>query len=84
MVTLMEMNFKNLCGEDARPDLENPYEYRQLIGPLMFLVNTCQDICYAVNILIQFMTEAPHAHWLTTKHIFITKLERIGLLQHLT
>ena len=26
--TPLEMNFKKLCGEAARPDLANPYEYR--------------------------------------------------------
>eukprot|EP00253_Pinus_taeda_P002672 PITA_02672 len=67
--TLMEMNFKKLCGEVAGPDLVNPSEYRQLIGALMFLVNTYLDICYAVNMLSQFMTMPLHAHWIATKHI---------------
>ena len=37
MATLMEMNFKKLCGEVVRDDLENPSKYRQLIRTLMFL-----------------------------------------------
>jgi len=44
MNTPMEMNFKTLCDEATGPDLANPSEYRQLIGALMFLVNTRPDI----------------------------------------
>eukprot|EP00253_Pinus_taeda_P002308 PITA_02308 len=29
--TLMELNFKKLCGSDAGPELANPSEYRQLL-----------------------------------------------------
>ena len=53
LATPMEINFKKLCGYVAGPDLVNPSEYRQLIGALMFLVNTCLDICFAVNTLTQ-------------------------------
>jgi len=68
MATLMEMNFKNLCGEVSGTDLENPSKYRQLIGALIFLVNTRLDICYVVNKLIQFFIEPLHAHWIASKH----------------
>jgi len=37
---LMELNFKKLCGSVVGPDLGNPFEYRQLVGGLMFLVNS--------------------------------------------
>lgn len=66
--TLMEMNFKKLCGDDAGPDLANPSEYKQWIGALMLLVNTRMDICYAVNTLSQFMTKPLHAYWVVSKH----------------
>lgn len=33
--TLMEMNFKKLCGEVSQIDLENPSKYTQLIGAMM-------------------------------------------------
>jgi len=57
MVTPMEMNFKKLCGDVVGPNLENPSRYRQLIGALMFLVNTRPYICNAINTLCQFMAE---------------------------
>ena len=60
--TPMEMNFKKLCAEVAGLDLANPLEYRQLIGALMFLVNTRPDICFAVNTLSQLMTKTHHVH----------------------
>lgn len=67
--TLMEMNFKKLCREATRPNLANSTEYRQLIGVLIFLVNTRLDICYVVNTLSQFITEPLHFHWITAKYI---------------
>jgi len=62
LATPMEMNFKKLCGDVVGPDLANPSEYRQLIGALMFLLNTRSDICFAVNTLNQFMNEPLHSH----------------------
>ena len=47
--TPMELNFKKLSGSAAGPVLANPTEYRQLIGALMFLVNTRLDECFAVK-----------------------------------
>ena len=44
--TPMELNFKNLSGSAAGPILANPTEYHQLIGALMFLVNTRPYICF--------------------------------------
>eukprot|EP00253_Pinus_taeda_P016092 PITA_16092 len=49
----MELNFKKLCGSVAGPELASPTEYRQLVGALIFLVNSCPDICFAVNTLNQ-------------------------------
>ena len=51
VTTSMELNFKKLCGSAAGPELGNASEYRQLMGALMFLVNSCPDICFAVNTL---------------------------------
>lgn len=49
--TRVDMNFKKLGGEAAGLDLANPFEYRKLVGALMFLVNTRPDICFIVNTL---------------------------------
>ena len=37
--------------------------YRQLIGSLMYLVNTRPEIYFAVSTLNQFMIEPRHEHW---------------------
>eukprot|EP00253_Pinus_taeda_P021291 PITA_21291 len=65
----MELNFKKLCGNVAGLELANPSEYRQLVGALMFLLNSCTDICFAVNTLIQFMVEPHHIHWIAAENI---------------
>eukprot|EP00253_Pinus_taeda_P035244 PITA_35244 len=67
--TPMELNFKKLSGSAAGPILANPTEYRQLIGALMFLVNTRPDICFAVNTLSQQMVELHHFHWVGAKNL---------------
>jgi hypothetical protein len=46
-----------------------PPLYKQLIGSLMYLVNTRPDICFAVNTLSQFMVESRQEHWVTAKHV---------------
>eukprot|EP00253_Pinus_taeda_P010143 PITA_10143 len=69
VTTLMELNFKKLCGSIVGPDLENPSEYRQLVEALMFLANSRLDICFAVNTLIQFMVEPHHIHWIAAKNL---------------
>ena len=55
---------------DASNDKDfDPTLYRQLIGSLMYLVNTRQDICFAINTLSQFMVEPIRVHWATMRHI---------------
>ena len=43
--------------------------YRQLIESLMYLVNTRQDISFAVNSLSQFMVDPRRVHQTIMKHI---------------
>ena len=43
--------------------------YRQLVGSLMYLVNTRPDICYAVIQLIQAMVKPTKIFWKAGKHI---------------
>ena len=66
--TPMELNFKKLSGSAAGPVLANPTEYRQLVGALMFLVNTRLDIFCAVNTLIQHMVDH-NIHWVGAKKL---------------
>ena len=43
--------------------------YHQMIGSLMYLMNTRPNICFAVNTLSQFLTDSRHAHLIAAKHI---------------
>ena len=67
--TPMELNFKKLSGSAARPVLANHTEYRQLVGALMFLVNTRPDVCFVVNTLTQHMVDTHHIHWVGAKNL---------------
>ena len=67
--TPMELNFKKLSGSVAGPVLANPTEYRQLVGALMFLVNTHRDVCFAMNTLSQHMVEPHQIHWVGAKNL---------------
>ena len=69
MHTPMEMNFKKLYGKAARPSPEKPTEYGQLIGALMFLINTRRNVCFVVNTLSQHMIDPFHAHWIAAKNV---------------
>ena len=70
VTTPMELDFKKLSGSAARPVLQNVTKYRQLIGALMFLVNSRPNICFAVNTLSQHMVEPHHTHWIGAKNLF--------------
>eukprot|EP00253_Pinus_taeda_P031157 PITA_31157 len=43
--------------------------YRQLVGSLMYLVNTRPDLCFAVNPLIQVMVQPTKMFWKAAKHV---------------
>jgi hypothetical protein len=43
--------------------------YRQLIGSLMYLVNTRPNIYFVVNTLNQQMVEPRQVHWMAAKHM---------------
>ena len=43
--------------------------YRQLVGSLMYLVNTRPNICYAVNQLSQAMVKPTKIFWKAGKHV---------------
>jgi hypothetical protein len=69
MPTPMVMDMKKM--NEASTDLGeiDPHLYQQLTGSLMYLVNTRPDICYAVNVLNQFMSQPRQTHWIATKHV---------------
>ena len=66
--TPMELNFKKLSDSATGPILTNPTEYRQLVGALMFLVNTRPGVCCAVNTLSQHMVDH-NIHWVGDKKL---------------
>jgi hypothetical protein len=67
MSTPMVTNWKKI--DASRSEAVDPTLYRQLIGSLMYLVNTRPDICFAVNTLSQFMVESRRVHWVAAKHV---------------
>lgn len=60
MSTPMATNGKKLYARDSH--VVDPTLYRQLIGSLMYLVNTQPDICFTVNTLSQFMVSPKRVH----------------------
>lgn len=67
IMTPMITNLNRLKSSES--SLVDPTCYKQLIGSLMYLVNTKQDICFAVNVLSQFQMETKHDHQIAAKHI---------------
>ena len=67
MTTPMALNLKLLS--DASSESIDATMYRQMIGSLMYLMNTRPDICFAVNTLSQFLTNLRHVHLIVAKHI---------------
>ena len=76
MATPMITNWKKIdASEDKKVDSTL---YRQLIGALMYLVNSSRDICFAVNTLSQFMVEPKRVHWAAAWHILIYVRGTVG------
>ena len=69
MFTPMITNWTKLHAFEG--ELVDPTLYRQLIGSLMYLVNTRPNMSFAVNTLSQFIVEPRRVHcdWTTAKHI---------------
>ena len=53
---------------DASLETVDATMYHQMICSLMCLMNMRPDICFAMNNLIQFLTDLRHAH-LVAKHV---------------
>ena len=67
MATPLITNLKKVTTSDS--ELVDPMLYMQLIGSLMYQVNTTLDICFAVNTLSQFMVEPRQEDWVVAKHV---------------
>jgi hypothetical protein len=69
MPTPMVMDLKKMNKSSTDSGEIDRHLYRQLIGSLMYQVNTRPDICYEVNVLSQFMSHLRQTHWIATKHV---------------
>jgi hypothetical protein len=67
MSTPMITNWKKLSALDSQS--VDATIYRQLIGSLMYLVNTRPDICFSMNTLNQYMVEPRSVHMVGAKHV---------------
>ena len=63
--TLMVTNFK-LLNDDSSYTMHVAL-YRRVIGSMMYLKNTRQDICFVVNTLSQYMVEPQHVYLVVEK-----------------
>ena len=67
MTTPMASNLKLLS--DASSESVDAMMYRQMIGSLMYLMNTRPDICFDENTLSQYLTDPRSVHLTAAKHI---------------
>lgn len=59
---------KKLGHDDGDP-LDDPFEYRSVLGALQYLTLTRPDIAFSVNQVCQFMQRPFTAHWTAVKRI---------------
>jgi hypothetical protein len=67
MNTPMETKLKLLV--DTSSELVDATLYRQIIGSLMYLMNTRPNICSPVNTLSQYLVEPRCVHIVAAKHV---------------
>ena len=68
MPTPMVMDLMKMNDASSDSCEIDPHLYQQLIGSLMYLVNTSPNICFAVNVLSQFMSQ-PTDSLIVAKHV---------------
>ena len=80
MSTPLVTNWRKIDASDSKTT--DPIVHRQLIGSLMYLVNTRPDINFAVNSLSQFMVDPQRVHWIAAKHVlrYLSGTMEYGLL----
>ncbi|XP_057986686.1 uncharacterized mitochondrial protein AtMg00810-like [Hevea brasiliensis] len=59
--TPLEQNHKLALTESD--DVDDPAQYRRLVGRLIYLIITRSELSYCVHILAQFMQQPKKAHW---------------------
>jgi hypothetical protein len=67
MATPMTTHIRKVRDSDS--DLVDMSLYRQLIGSLMYLVNTRLDIFFVVKNISHFQVEPRHEHWIDANHV---------------
>jgi hypothetical protein len=80
MDTPMTTNIRKVRDSDSDP--VDSSLYRQLIGSLMYLVNTRPDIFFDINTLSKFQVEHKHEHWIAANHVlrYICGMLNYGLI----
>jgi len=59
----------NLKLHTKGPLLDNPNQYRRLVGKSIYLTITRPNICYTVQVLSQFMQNPTHTHMQAALHV---------------
>jgi hypothetical protein len=67
--TPLVTNWRKIDASDSKT--VDPTMYHQLIGSLMYLVNTWPHINFAINYFSQFMVDPLRVHWIVVKHVFL-------------
>ena len=65
----MDTNLKLLSDETS--ELVDMTHYRQIIGSLMYLMNTSTYICFVVNTLSQYLVKPRHVHLIAAHHVMM-------------
>jgi hypothetical protein len=67
MSTTMDMNLNLFV--DTSSKIVDVTLYRQMIGSLMYLMNTKPNICFVMNTLSHYLVEPRRVHLVATKHV---------------
>jgi hypothetical protein len=75
----MVTNWRKISVSES--ELVDATRYQQLVGSLMYLVNTRPNICFVVNNINHYMVDHRRMQLIATKHVlrYITRLVEYGL-----